>query len=58
MFEGSNVINEELKHNIKNSLSNEEKTVSNDEIIDKIRNLNDEDKKELLRILKEVENEE
>ena len=62
MFEGTTVINEELKHNIKSSLSNNKINNNivneNENIINKINNLSDEEKRELLRILKEVENEE
>ena len=55
MMEGSTIKNEKLRHNIKNSLS---ETINNEEdIVDKIKNLSDEEKCELLRMLKEVENE-
>ena len=56
MFEGTTVINEELKHNIKCSLNSDNKINSNEEIINKIRNFSDEEKRELLSMLKEVEN--
>ena len=57
MFEGTTVINEELKHNIKCSLNSDNKINSNEEIINKIRNFSDEEERELLSMLKEVENE-
>lgn len=60
IYNDSKVANEELKHTIKDKIKEnvtvvvENKDLTTDELVDKIKNMDEEEKKEILNLLKEV----